>query len=268
MDKTIGMIGCGNMGKAMVEGMMKAQLVKEDQLIVSNLHPEKLQELGNRYDFYISDNETVARHADILILAVKPHLYAPIIDEIKELIKSEVILIDIAPGITIQDMTKMVGRACKVVKAMPNTPALVGEGMSAISFGSGISDDEQEEIMELFESFGKAQVVEERLMDAVAAVSGSAPAYIFLVIEAMADGAVRHGIPRQAAYQFAAQTLIGSAKLVQETGMHPGECKDMVCSPGGTTIEAIAKLEEKGLRSAIIEAMDACVKKSRAMKQS
>lgn len=268
MEKTIGFIGCGNMGKAMVEGIMKAQLVQEDQLIVSNLHPEKLQDLGNQYDFYISDNETVARHADILILAVKPHLYASIIDEVRDLMKADVILVDIAPGITIQDMIDMVGRECKVVKAMPNTPALVCEGMSAVSFGKGLDPSDQEEIIEIFESFGKAWVVEESLMDAVTALSGSSPAYVFLIIEAMADGAVRHGMPRQAAYQFAAQTLIGSAKLVLETGMHPGECKDMVCSPGGTTIEAIAKLEEKGLRSAIIEAMDACVKKSKRMKHS
>lgn len=266
MEKTIGFIGCGNMGKAMVEGIMKAQLVPQDQLIVSNLHPEKLQDLGSRYDFYISDNETVARHADILFMAVKPHLYASILNDIKALIKPDVILIDIAPGITIQDMIDMVGFECKVVKAMPNTPALVSEGMSAISFGEGFSKEDQEEIMEIFESFGKASIVEERLMDAVAALSGSSPAYVFLIIEAMADGAVRHGMPRQSAYEFAAQTLIGSAKLVLETGKHPGECKDMVCSPGGTTIEAIAKLEEKGLRSAIIEAMDACVKKSKNMR--
>ena len=266
MEKTIGFIGCGNMGRAMVKGIMKAQLVYQDQLIVSNLHPEKLQDLGSQYDFYISDNETVAQHADILILAVKPHLYKTVINEIKDLTKPDVILVDIAPGITIQDMVDMVGFECKVVKEMPNTPALVSEGMSAISFGKGLSEEDQEEIIEIFESFGKACVVEERLMDAVTALSGSSPAYVFLIIEAMADGAVRHGMPRQAAYQFAAQTLIGSAKLILETGKHPGECKDMVCSPGGTTIEAVAKLEEKGLRSAIIEAMDACVKKSKSMR--
>jgi len=265
MEKTIGFIGCGNMGKAMVEGIMKAKMVDGEHMIVSNAHPEKLQQLGSVYDFYISDNETVARYADILILAVKPYMYASILAEIREFVKEDAILVDIAAGITIADVQNMMQCPCKVVKAMPNTPALVSEGMSAISFAAGISEEERECILSLFESFGKVCVVEEHLMDAVAATSGSSPAYVFMFMEALADGAVLLGIPRKDAYRFVAQTVLGSAKMLLETGMHPGELKDMVCSPGGTTIEALAKLEEKGMRSAMIEAMRVCAEKSKAM---
>lgn len=267
MDKTIGFIGCGNMGKAMVEGIMKAKLVYGDQMIVSNAHPEKLQDLGNTYDFYIADNETVARHADIIFLAVKPYLYAKIIEEIKGCLKADAILVSIAAGITLADMEHMSDGVCKVARAMPNTPALVSEGMSAVCFQDGIDEEQRSEIMAIFESFGKAAVVEEKLMDSVVALSGSSPAYVFMLIEAMGDGGVLLGMPRQEAYQFAAQAVLGSAKMVLDTGLHPGVLKDMVCSPSGTTIEGVAKLEEKGFRSAVIEAMRSCADKNRRMNE-
>lgn len=267
MDKTIGFIGCGNMGKAMVEGIMKAKLVYGDQMIVSNAHPEKLQELGNTYDFYIADNETVAGHADIIFLAVKPYLYAKIIDEIKAYVKENTVLVSIAAGITLADMKEMSEGRCKVVRAMPNTPALVSEGMSAVCFDEGMNEEQRSEIMSIFESFGKAAVVEEKLMDSVVALSGSSPAYVFLLIEAMGDGGVLLGMPRKEAYQFAAQAVLGAAKMVLDTGYHPAELKDMVCSPSGTTIEAVAKLEETGFRSALIEAMRSCAEKNRRMNE-
>lgn len=268
MNQTIGFIGCGNMGKAMVEGIMKAELVEGDQMIVSNAHPEKLQELSSIYDFYISDNETVAAHADILVLAVKPYLYSKIIDEIKDYLKEDVILIDIAAGISIADMHEMMSKECKVAKVMPNTPALVLEAMSAVSFSKQMKQADREIVWQILKSFGQACEVEEHWMDAVTAVSGSAPAYVFMFIEALGDGAVMLGMDRKNAYHFAAQTVLGSAKLLLETGMHPGECKDMVCSPGGTTIEAVSKLEEKGMRSALIEAMKACAARSKEMSQT
>lgn len=265
MEKTIGFIGCGNMGKAMVEGIMKANIVDGDHMIVSNAHPEKLQDLSSTYDFYISDNESVAAHADILFLAVKPYLYKEVLEQVSDLIKEDAILVAIAAGIEIKDMYRMLGRNAKVVKAMPNTPALVLEGMSSLSFGEYMEEEDKDDVREIFESFGKTCEVNESMMNAVVAVSGSSPAYVFLFIEALADGAVLQGMPRSDAYRFAAQAVLGSAKMVLETGKHPGELKDMVCSPGGTTIEAVAKLEEKGFRSAVLEAMKACADKNKAM---
>lgn len=265
MDKTIGFIGCGNMGQAMVEGIMKSKLVDGDHMIVANAHPEKLQELGSTYDFYISDNDSVARNADILVLAIKPYMYKEIIDEIQAVVKEDVIIINIAAGIEIADIYSLFHRKLKVVKAIPNTPALVLEAMSALSFGDLLDEDDREDITEIFESFGTTCEIDESLMDAATAVSGSAPAYAFMFLEALGDGAVLQGMPRNIAYQFAAQTLLGSAKMLLETRKHPGELKDMVCSPGGTTIEAVAALEAGGFRSSVLEAMRACASKSKAM---
>lgn len=263
--KTIGFIGCGNMGKAMVLGIMKASLVDGDHMIVSNQHPEKLQELSSMYDFYISDNMSVAANSDVLVLAVKPYMYKAVIDEIKDILKKDAIVVAIAAGISIQDLYDMFGRVIKAVKAMPNTPAMVGEAMSAVAYGELVDQDDKEEIVSIFESFGKCVEVKENMMDAVTVISGSSPAYLFMIMEAMADGAVLEGMPRKDAYTFAAQAMLGSAQMVLETGKHPGELKDMVCSPGGTTIEAVAMLEKYGVRSAIIEAMRACADKSRKM---
>lgn len=265
--KTIGFIGCGNMGKAMVEGIMRSQLVNGDHMIVSNLHPEKLEALSSMYDFYISDNETVARHADILVLAVKPYLYASIIDDIKDVIKEDCIVVAIAAGIELQDIYAMFKRKVKAVKAMPNTPAVVLEAMSALAFGEMLNQEDKEDIMDVFESFGKCVEVKESMMEAVTAVSGSAPAYMFMILEAMADGAVREGMPRKEAYIFAAQAMLGSAKMVLELDEHPAALKDGVCSPAGTTIEAVAALEESGIRNAILKGMRACANKSREMKK-
>ena len=260
--KTIGFIGCGNMGRAMVEGIMKANLVDGDHMIVSNAHPERLSELSEIYDCYISDNESVAKNSDIVVLAIKPYLYKEVITSIKDIVKDDVIIINIAAGISTQDVVEMFGRKVKTVKAMPNTPAMVQEAMSALSFSDNCDQDDKEDVIAIFESFGQCREVEERLMDAVMVVSGSSPAYIFMVLEAMADGAVMQGLSRNDAYAFAAQAMIGSAKMMLETGKHPGELKDMVCSPAGTTIEAV---EEMGLRSAIIEGMRACANRGKEM---
>ena len=265
--KTIGFIGCGNMGRAMVEGIMKANLVDGDHMIVSNAHPERLSELSEIYDCYISDNESVAKNSDIVVLAIKPYLYKEVITSIKDIVKDDVIIINIAAGISTQDVVEMFGRKVKTVKAMPNTPAMVQEAMSALSFSDNCDQDDKEDVIAIFESFGQCREVEERLMDAVMVVSGSSPAYIFMVLEAMADGAVMQGLPRNDAYAFAAQAMIGSAKMMLETGKHPGELKDMVCSPAGTTIEAVAKMEEMGLRSAIIEGMRACANRGKEMSE-
>lgn len=263
MNKTIGFIGCGNMGTAMIGGIIKANIVTSDKITVADLNEKNLKETKLRYGINITtDNREVAKNTDILILSVKPNLYPIVINEIKDHIKEQAIIVTIAAGKDIRSTEDMFGRKVKVVRVMPNTPALVGEGMSAICANEVVTKEEIGEVATIFESFGKAEMVSEKLMDVVTAVSGSSPAYAYMFIEAMADAAVLDGMPRNQAYKFAAQAVLGASKMVLETGIHPGALKDMVCSPGGTTIEAVATLEEKGLRTAVIAAMRNCTKKS------
>ena len=200
----------------------------------------------------------------MLILSVKPQYYAEAIAEIRDCVSDDQLIITIAPGKTLAWLEEQFGRPVKIVRTMPNTPALVGEGMTAACVNPYVTEEEKDYALKILSSFGKVEFVPEHLIDAVVAVSGS-PAYVFMFIEAMADAAVAEGMPRAQAYQFAAQAVYGSAKMVMETGKHPGELKDMVCSPAGTTIEAVRVLEECGFRSAVIEAMKACADVSRNM---
>ena len=179
--------------------------------------------------------------------------------------EADQLVITIAPGKTLSWLEAQFGKKVKIVRTMPNTPALVGEGMTAACVNQYVTEEEKEYALRILSSFGKVELVPEHLIDAVVVVSGSAPAYVFMFIEAMADAAVAEGMPRAQAYAFAAQAVYGSAKMVLETGKHPGELKDMVCSPAGTTIEAVRVLEEKGFRSAVIEAMRACADVSRSL---
>ena len=260
----IGMIGCGNMGKAMLRGMLGCAQVKPEDVMVSARTQETLRFAREQLGVGTGSNVQTAAFADVLFLAVKPQFLEDIMDDVKENLKEEAILCSIAPGKTLAYLMERTDHA-KVVRAMPNTPALVGEGMTGICLSDQVGEEERQLVCRLFESFGKVEVVPERLMDVVTGVSGSSPAYVFMVIEALADGAVAEGMPRAAAYRFAAQAVLGSARLVLESGKHPGELKDMVCSPGGTTIEAVALLEKYGLRSALIEAERACIRKSKGM---
>lgn len=264
--KKIGFIGCGNMSQAMIGGVVNAEIFQGKNILVSDLNEKSLETVANKYGVTITtDNLEVAKKSDILVLAVKPNLYGVVISQIKDAVKNDVIIVTIAAGKSIESTETTFGRDIKVVRVMPNTPALVGEGMSSMVPNKLIENKELEEVIRVFESFGSAEVVEEKLMDVVTSVSGSAPAYVYMFIEAMADGAVLDGMPRDKAYKMAAQTVLGAAKMVMETGMHPGQLKDMVCSPGGTTIEAVTILEEKGLRNAVIAAMRRCTEKSKEM---
>lgn len=266
MNQKIGFIGGGNMAGAMIAGIRKAGLVSGDELMVSAKHKETLDKLHEKYEVKTTlDNKEAAAFADILFLAVKPYLFPEIIEEIKDAVKENVIIVSIAAGKTIRDIEKCFGREIKLVRTMPNTPAMVGEAMSAICPNENVTEEEVQLVKEIFDSFGVSEVVKESMIDAVIGVSGSSPAYVCMFIEAMADAAVLGGMPRKQAYTFAAQAVLGSAKMVLETGIHPGELKDMVCSPGGTTIEAVAELEKQGMRNAVIEAMKACMDKSKEM---
>lgn len=255
----LGFIGTGNMAGAIMGGIIKKGIVSPDNIIGSDLMEAGRNKVKEMYGICVtSDNKEVVKEADIIFLSVKPQYYAEVIDEIKSVVTMEQIIVTIAPGKTLVWLEEQFGKPVKLIRTMPNTPAQVGEGMTAACPNTYVTEDEKETVLSILEAFGKVEIVPERLMDVVVSTSGSSPAYVFMMIEAMADAAVLDGMPRAQAYKFAAQAVYGSAKMVLETGKHPGELKDMVCSPGGTTIEAVRVLEEKGFRSALIEAMKAC----------
>lgn len=261
---TIGFIGLGNMATAMISGMLKKKLVLPNEICGSAKTRETLDRCSREYGIRtMEDNASVAAASDILFLAVKPVFFPEVIAEIKEAVKEETVIVSIAAGKTMAYIEGLFEKKIKLVRCMPNTPALVSEGCTAVVQGELVSDGEMEKVKKLLASFGTVSEVPEHMMDVVVGVSGSSPAYVFMFIEAMADAAVCAGMPRKQAYQMAAQSVLGSAKMVLETGMHPGELKDMVCSPGGTTIEAVKVLEKMGLRAAVMDAMDACIEKSR-----
>lgn len=263
MNKKIGFIGCGKMAQAMIGGLIDSNLIEKQQIYVSARSNETLVKVKDLYNVQtLNNNIDLAKQVDYLFLAVKPDLYPTIIEEIKEVVSNNTVIITIAAGITLEGVEKSFGKEVKIVRTMPNTPSLVREGMSALCHNQIVTHDELSEVMEIFNSFGKCELVNEKLMDAIPAVSGSSPAYVYLMIEALADGAVLQGIKRDQAYKLAAQAVLGAAKMVLETELHPGELKDQVCTPGGATIEAIAELEKQGFRSSIISAMERCTEKS------
>ena len=266
MSKKVGFIGCGNMGSSMVGGLIKSGFLKAEDIIVSTKTEASSKKLADEFKITTTlDSKLVARESKTLILAVKPHMYKSIIKEIESELTEDKLIITIAAGITIEDMEEWLGDDCKIIRTMPNTPALVGEAMSAVCPNKNVSKEELEYCINIFESFGECEVLEEKYFDGFIAVAGSSPAYVFMFIEAMADGAVKLGIPRAKAYKMAAQSVLGSAKMVLDTGKHPGELKDMVCSPAGTTIDAVVELEKLGLRNSVIQAMDKCAEKSKNM---
>ena len=258
----IGFIGCGNMATAMIKGILDSQKVKTEDVIASAKSEKTRETIKTELGINAArKNKEVVEFSDILFLAVKPQYYEEVIQEIKDDLRENQMIVSIAPGKTLAWLAERLGEDKKIIRTMPNTPAMVKEGMMGMCRNDLVTEDEMQQVKDICESFGKAEVVPESLIDVVVGVSGSSPAYVFMFIEAMADAAVADGMPRTQAYKFAAQAVLGSAKMVLETGKHPGELKDMVCSPGGTTIEAVRVLEEKGMRSAVIEASRACVKK-------
>ena len=262
----IGFIGCGNMGSAMIGGILKKGVFAKEEIIVSNLTEEGSRRSREKLGVVTTmDHCEVVKNARIVILAVKPQFYEEVIREVKAFLTPEHIVIGIAPGKTLGWLEEKCEQPLKVVRLMPNTPAQVGEGMTGVCINERVTEEDLQEVLTITNSFGRTEVVPERLMDAVGAVSGCSPAYVFMFIEAMADAAVAQGMPRKQAYQFAAQAVLGSAKMVLETGMHPGELKDMVCSPAGTTIEGVRTLEKQGFRSAVFEALQACSDKGKRM---
>ncbi len=259
----IGFIGAGNMGQAIANGIVKSNKLKAEDIILSDLNNKVLHQLKKVGFKTTLDNNEVASTSELLVLAIEPSLYQKVIGEIMESLATGVVIISITPNFTLKDLELMFNKPTKIIRTMPNTPALVQAAMIAYVTNQQVTKNDITKFLDFFTALGKVEEVKENIMDAVMCISGSSPAYAFMMIEAMADAAVLHGMNRDQAYTFAAQALLGSAKMVLETKLHPGVLKDMVCSPGGTTIEAVAVLEEEGFRNSIIKAMNACVNKNK-----
>lgn len=256
-----GFIGVGNMGYALLKATYS--VFGADEIVYYDVSKERCSLIAEQFNILPEDNNAeVVMKCKYLVLVVKPQYFSVVLDDIKGLITDHII-ISIAAGVTIESIKSILGKKVRVVRAMPNTPALISKGATGISFSSDLFFDSEREILDIFfNSFGTYNVFDEKMMNAVTCASGSSPAYVYTFIEAMADSVVSLGIPRDKAYDLVAQTVMGAASMVQETKEHPGVLKDRVCSPGGTTIAGIKALEENGFRNAIIKATDACYKRA------
>ncbi|MGB9930121.1 MAG: pyrroline-5-carboxylate reductase [Methanosarcina sp.] len=264
--RNIGFIGAGKMGSALIEGILKAGLVKPENIGASDVYEPFLEDLKKKFGIRVSiDNAVIASDSEILILAVKPQILSSVLENLKKHITSEKLLISIAAGVPLSTYENALLEGTKVIRVMPNIAATVSEAASGISPGKNATSEDVKTALEIFSAVGTAVQVPESLMDAVTGLSGSGPAFIFPVIEAMADGAVLEGMDRKSALTLAAQTVLGAAKMALETGMHPGELKDMVTSPAGTTIEGIHALEEAGIRAAFMNAVIKASERSKAL---
>ncbi len=257
--KKIGFIGTGKMGEALIKGILHARLVSPDKIYASDADTAKLQTLEKTYKIRTCrDNYEAVVNSDIIIIAVKPQVVPVVLKEIKNSIKNQLI-ISIAAGVTIETFENSLPEGTKVVRVMPNIAATVREAASAISSGSAVAGEEEAIASAIFNSIGRTVLLPEHLLDAVTGLSGSGPAYIFMIIEALADGGVFEGLDRNTAKILAAQTVLGAAKMVLDDGTHTGELRDMVTSPGGTTIRGIRVLEDRGVRIAMMDAViEAC----------
>ena len=255
------------MGSAILRGLISANYLTADDMAICDLNARKLEELSDEFPGLTCTESDVelAEMCDMIVLAVKPHFMAEVIEHIREELNGKAV-ISIAAGWTVEQLTSALessGATC--LRVMPNTPAMVGEGMTAMCEDTTFSEEDFEFAKGIFDSVGRTVVVPERLFDGVIAISGSSPAYVYMMIEAMADAGVKEGLYRNTAYELAAQAVLGSALMVLQSGTHPAALKDAVCSPGGTTIEAVEELERKGFRAAIMDAMKVCAQKSRDM---
>ena len=269
--QTIGMIGAGNMGGAILRGAAARGYLKAQQLRVCDLDSNKLEALQRDLPGVIctTDPLEVARESDLLILAVKPGVLGALLESLRIVLMDRPVgMISIAAGWTMQMLNDALsGTSARLMRVMPNTPALVGAGMTAVCKETTFSEEAFAYARGIFDAVGRTVILPEKQFDGVVAISGSSPAYVFMMIEAMADAGVAEGIARKTAYEMAAQAVLGSALMVLNTGSHPGALKDAVCSPAGTTIDAVRELEDRGFRSAIMRAMQICAQKSRDMSE-
>ena len=262
----IGFIGTGNMGSSIIKGILSSKFEKSENINIFDLDKEKVNNLVKEYGVNaVNSEKDLAENCNIIVLSVKPHIIPVVLKNLSGNVKKDTIILTIAAGISISVIENALGEDKKVVRTMPNTPAQVLSGMTAVTFNKNIENSEKEIIFKLLNSFGKSVEIEEKLMHAYTGISGSLPAYVYMFMEALADGGVLCGMPRDKAYEIVAQTVAGSAKMLLETGKHPGQLKDEVCSPAGTTIEAVRVLENGNFRGNVIEAVAACTEKSKEM---
>jgi pyrroline-5-carboxylate reductase len=266
--KKVGFIGAGNMGEALIRGLVNANVVAPEAIWASDVRLERLKELDSQYGIQLApDNLEVVRQADVVIMAVKPQIMAVVLREIASVMTKRKLMISIAAGVSTARIRAMLGRDVRLIRVMPNTPALVLEGVTAIAKAEGLEPDDLDIAGEIFSAVGRVVVLDEELLDAVTGLSGSGPAYVAVVIESLADGGVKMGLDRITAMTLATQTVLGAAKLLLETGMHPGALKDMVSSPGGTSIAGISALEEGGIRTTFIKAVERATIRSKELGQ-
>ncbi len=266
LNKRIALIGAGNMTEALVAGMLKGQVALPDELLATDILPERCTHFESRFHIRTGkDNQAAAAWGEVVILSVEPQVLDEVLDDMSRHLKPDCLFISVAAGYPIARLSAHLKAATRIVRAMPNTPSTVLQGVTALSLGSGVSEADASVAQAIFESVGKVVTVEERLMDAITGLSGSGPAYVYAMIEALADGGVKMGLPRSTAVLLAAQTLVGASRMLLETGDHPGQLKDRVASPGGTTIAGLHALEEGKLRATLMNAVEAATKRSQEL---
>lgn len=264
---TLSFIGGGNMAEAILRGMLSADLLPAPAITVCDISAARREHLSTHYGVTVTDDPVAAAAAgSMVILAVKPNVCSFVLEQVREELANKALL-SIVAGWQTARLRALLAPSTRVLRIMPNTPALVGAGMSVLCSQSDLRPEEMEFVTRAFDALGRTLQLPEQCFDAVTAVSGSGPAYVFMMIEAMADGGVSQGLPRPVALELAAQTVLGAAQMVLQTNVHPGALKDSVCSPGGTTIEAVYALEKAGFRGALMEAVRRCAEKSAELGQ-
>lgn len=262
---TLGLIGGGRMAEALISGVLTARLFEPGKIGVADPDVTRQDHLKKHYGVRVGlVNDEVVRASNIVILAVKPQVLADVLRGMGTGVGHRLV-VSVVAGVPICRIQESLGPQASIIRAMPNTPAMVGAGMTALAVGPGVGPEAVARVQQIFEAVGKVVLLEERLMDAVTGLSGSGPAYIFLAIEAMADGGVKMGLPRETASILAAQTVLGAARMVLESGQHPARLKDQVASPGGTTIAGLHRLEQGGLRAVLMDAVEAATRRSQEL---
>ena len=263
--KKIAIIGAGQMAEALLAGLLSSQVCDPASLWATDVSRERCDLVKRRFGIKTgSANREAASWAEVVLLAVKPQFLEEVLTEIAPVLAGRLV-ISIAAGVSLRRLAELASSEVRLVRVMPNAPVLVREGMSALAFGPGVTEEDSRLVRSLFEAVGRVVAVGESLMDAVTGLSGSGPAYVFMAIEALADGGVKMGLPRRTAELLAAQTVLGAARMVLETGEHPARLKDQVASPGGTTIAGLHELESGGLRASLMAAVEAAAKRSKEL---